>query len=78
MKTISLGGASFCLDAMLEKGGSVTMMINSPNGDEQVQVQGQVVWNESNQSFGVKFDQAKDNVQQQIQSWTKDLNKAAS
>lgn len=78
MKTISLGGASFCLDAMLEKGGSVTMTINSPSGDEHVQVQGQVVWNESNQSFGVKLDQAKDNVQQQINSWTKNLNKAAS
>lgn len=78
MKTISMGGASFSLDAMLEKGGSVTMTINSPTGDEQVQVQGQVVWNESNQAFGVRFDEAKGAVQEQIQNWTKELNKAAS
>lgn len=45
------------LDA--RKGGIVTMMITSPDGKEQVQVQGQIVWNEKNETYGVQFEQGQ-------------------
>ena len=77
MNTISLGGASFKADAMLERGGLVTLQIASPDGGEQVQVQGQIVWNEQNQSYGVQFAGARDNVLSRIRGWSKDLVKAA-
>ena len=77
MNTISLGGASFKADAMLERGGVVTLQIASPDGGEQVQVQGQIVWNEQNQSYGVQFAGARDNVLNSIRGWSKDLVKAS-
>lgn len=36
LKTISLGGASFCADEALEKGGIITMKISSPDGKDLV------------------------------------------
>lgn len=77
VKTISEGGVSFCADSMLEKGGIVTMMITSPDGREQVQVQGHVVWNEQNGAYGVKFDEAKDSVLDHIRNWSRNLAKAS-
>jgi subtilisin family serine protease/Tfp pilus assembly protein PilZ len=76
MKTISEGGISFCADQMLEKGGMVTMMITGPDGSQQIQVQGHVVWNEQNQSYGVAFDEAKEGALSAIRSWTSNLIKA--
>ncbi len=77
VKTISEGGVSFCADSMLEKGGIITMMISSPDGSEQVQVQGHVVWNEQNGAYGVKFDEAKDSVLDHIRNWSRNLAKAS-
>lgn len=77
MKTISKGGASFKADALLEKGGLVTLQISSPDGQEQVQVEGRVVWSEKNQSYGVQFAESKSSVLQSIQSWTSNLVKAS-
>lgn len=79
MNTISLGGLSFkAADAMLEKGGVVTLQIASPDGGEQIQVEGRIVWNEQNQSYGVQFQGAKDKVLESIEGWTSNLSKAAS
>lgn len=76
MNTISLGGLSFKADAMLERGGVVTLQIASPDGVEQVQVEGHIVWNEHNQSYGVQFDNARDSVLNSIRAWTRSLVKA--
>jgi hypothetical protein len=77
MKTISLGGASFEADTLLEKGGIVTLQISSPDGAEQVQVAGHIVWNEQNQKYGVQFDNVKTGVMDSIRHWTKRLARAA-
>lgn len=76
MNTISVGGASFKADAMLERGGIVTLQIASPDGGEQVQVEGRIMWNEQNQSYGVQFEDAKEGAISSIQGWTSALNKA--
>lgn len=77
MNTISMGGASFKADAMLEKGGVVTLQIASPDGNQQLQVEGHIVWNEQNQAYGVQFADAKDSVLSSINTWTKGLVKAS-
>lgn len=76
LKTISLGGASFSADEALEKGGIVTMKIASPDGKEMLEVQGQVVWSEANQAYGVQFAGAGQGALSMIQQWTKGLMKA--
>jgi subtilisin family serine protease len=76
MKTISEGGISFNADQLLEKGGVVTMMITSPDGAQQIEVQGHIVWSEQNQAYGVKFDEAKEGVASAIRSWTSNLIRA--
>ncbi len=73
MKTISLGGLSFSAESALEKGGIITMKIASPDGQELVEVQGQVVWCEKNQAYGVQFANASDQVLSSINGWTKTL-----
>ena len=76
VNTVSLGGISFDADAMLDKGGIVSMQITSPDGKEQIQVEGQVVWNENNHSYGVQFAETKEGVKSMIQNWTRKLVKA--
>jgi len=71
MNTISMGGLSFNVDEMLEKGGSLTMKIKGPDGGE-IEVEGRVVWSEANQSYGVQFSEAV----QSIQGWTNQLAKS--
>jgi len=77
MKTISQGGLSFEIDSMIEKGGVVTMNIASPDGSQQVQVMGQVVWCEKNQAYGVKFSELQQKVSEQIGQWTNGLSKVS-
>jgi subtilisin family serine protease len=74
MKTISVGGLSFNAEHMLEKGGIVSIKIHSPEGSEQIEVQGQIVWSQANQSYGVQFKQAPQSI---IERWTKGLLKAS-
>lgn len=74
MNTISMGGLSFNVDEMLEKGGTLTMKIKGPDGAE-LEVEGRVVWSESNQSYGVQFSEAKQGFAQTIQGWTSQLVK---
>ncbi|WP_413584694.1 S8 family serine peptidase [Bdellovibrio sp. HCB274] len=73
MNTISQGGLSFNTDQALEKGGIVTMRIQSPDGNEVIEVQGQVVWSEANQAYGVQFANAKQGTLAMIQQWTSNL-----
>lgn len=75
LKTISLGGASFSADEALEKGGIITMKIASPDGRDLVEVTGQVVWSEANQSYGVQFAGAEQSTLAMIQKWTSGLMK---
>lgn len=75
MNTISLGGLSFKADAMLEKGGVVTLQIAGPDGGEQVQVEGRIVWNEKNQAFGVQFEGARESALSRISGWTSSLRR---
>lgn len=75
MNSISLGGAGIDTDALLERGGIVTLCIESPDGEQQVQVQGRVVWSEEKKSYGVQFCDAKDETITAIGGWTKSLNK---
>lgn len=77
MNTISVGGIGFDVDAMLDRGGSVTVLIQSPDGDEQVSVEGRVVWQESGGRYGLQFDQAKESIQNRILAWTSSLKKAS-
>jgi subtilisin family serine protease len=75
LKTISLGGASFSAEEALDKGGIITMKISSPDGRDMVEVQGQVVWNEANQAYGVQFAGAEKRTLSMIQKWTTGLMK---
>nr|WP_295899817.1 S8 family serine peptidase [uncultured Bdellovibrio sp.] len=75
MNTISEGGLSFNTDQALEKGGIVTMRIQSPDGHEIIEVTGQVVWCEKNQAYGVQFANAKQGTLAMIRDWTAGLIK---
>jgi hypothetical protein len=77
LNTISVGGLSFKADTMLEKGGIVNMTIESPDGQECVQVQGHIVWCEKNQAYGVQFDEKRESIISAIRSWTAGLVKAS-
>lgn len=77
MRTISEGGLSFEANTMIERGGILTMQIQSPDGKESIQVQGHVVWNEENKSYGVQFDHAREGVRGLIRDWTQRLVRVA-
>jgi len=72
-QTISMGGVSFNVDQALEKGGLVTLQIASPDGNEKIEVQGQIVWNEHNHAYGVSFNESKAGVIAAIQTWSRSL-----
>lgn len=77
MRTISEGGLSFETNSLIEKGGIITMSIQSPDGKDIVQVQGHVVWSAEDKSYGVKFDEAKEGAINSIRGWTKKLVRVA-
>ncbi|MFZ4404496.1 MAG: S8 family serine peptidase [Pseudobdellovibrionaceae bacterium] len=77
IRTISAGGVSFNATEALEKGGIVSMKIQSPDGTNTIEVEGHVVWSEQNQNYGVQFNNASDGVKGMIQQWTKNLIKAS-
>lgn len=76
MKTISVGGLSFTADELLDRGGTVSIQISSPDGTEQFQVQGHIVWSEENKAYGVQFDEQRSYVKEAIKQWTGKLSKA--
>ncbi len=75
MSSISLGGARIDTDALLEKGGVVTLNIASPEGDQQIQVEGRIVWSEEKKAYGVQFCDIRDEAVAAIGGWTKSLSK---
>jgi hypothetical protein len=75
LNTISQGGVSFNADTALEKGGIVTMKIQSPDGNEIIEVQGSIVWSEKERSYGVQFQQTRQGALAMIQDWTRSLAK---
>lgn len=77
MNTISMGGLSFNAEAALEKGGIITMKIASPDGREEIEIQGHVVWSENSKAYGVQFSGAKEGALSAISQWTKGLAKAS-
>ena len=74
MKTISMGGLSFNIDEMLEKGGSVSMKIKGPDNKE-IEVEGRVVWSEANHAYGVKFEEEKGMFTDAFMGWKNKLVK---
>ena len=76
VSTISLGGLQLNTDAWLEKGGAVTMKIRSPDGRDELEVEGKVVWSEEQKRYGVAFANANESVLTSIQKWTQSLLKA--
>lgn len=77
MSTISQGGVGFSTNAMLERGSVVSMVIKSPDGVEQVHVDGEVVWKDAEQAYGVQFAQVTDGVMGAIRRWSSLLAKAS-
>ncbi len=77
VSTISLGGLQLNADTMLEKGGAVSLLITGPDGVEQIQVEGRVVWSEEQKHYGVQFANAETSVLNSISSWTRNLMKAS-
>lgn len=76
VSTISLGGAQLNTQAMLDQGGIITMTIASPDGKDQIQVQGKVVWREECKSYGVQFANTNETALAAISRWTQSLVKA--
>jgi hypothetical protein len=62
---------------LLKDGSVIKMMISSPDGQSQIEVQGHVVWSEQNKRYGVAFDGIGDALKNQIGVWTKGLPKAS-
>ena len=76
VSSISLGGAQVNADAWLENGGIVSMKIASPDGRDEIEVQGRVVWSEENKRYGVAFSEStSDGALASIQRWTASLVK---
>ena len=64
-------------DALLEKGGVVKMQIESPDGQELIEVEGRVVWSAENKAYGVQFQDASSSALNSISRWTRSLSKAS-
>lgn len=76
VNSISMGGVSLQTDAWLENGGVVTMSIKSPDGREEIQVGGKIVWSEEKKRYGVAFEGADSSSLNSIARWTSGLLKA--
>jgi len=77
VKTISVGGSDLNTEQLLSEGSIITMTICSPDGFQQIQVQGHVVWSQAQKRYGIEFKNLADEVRAQIASWTRGLAKAA-
>ncbi len=82
VSSISMGGVQLATDASdpdawLENGGVVSMTIKSPDGKEQINVAGKVVWVEEKKRYGVAFEGADTSVLNSIGRWTASLLKAS-
>lgn len=76
VSTISLGGVQLNTEAWLEKGGVVAMSIRSPDGRDEIQVEGKIVWSEESKRYGVAFANAQETALSSIRRWTQSLGRA--
>ena len=76
VSSISLGGVQLNTDAWLENGGVVKMSIRSPDGRDEIEVEGCIVWSEEKKHYGVAFSGAQETTMQAISRWTQGLLKA--
>lgn len=73
VSSISMGGVQLNTDAWLEQGGVVTMSIRSPDGKDEIKVEGRVVWSEEKKRYGVAFENADDSIKSTVARWTQGL-----
>ena len=78
VKTISLGGLQVNTEALLEEGGIVTMTVSSPDGKEQIQVEGAVVWSKEQEAYGVQFAKEENEFFKFFTGWAKSMVKEGS
>ncbi len=77
ISTISLGGVQLNTQAMIENGGIVKMQISSPDGKENIDVEGKVVWSAAKKAYGVAFNNAPHSALYRISQWTKSLQRSS-
>ncbi len=77
MKTLSVGGLSFDANDLIEKGSLVTMTIQNPTGQGEIEVQGRIVWSAEQRAYGVQFQGTSQSMVNRITNWTKSLAKAS-
>lgn len=73
ISTISLGGMGINSPVPLAEGTVVKMVVQGPNGAEQIEVKGQVVWSTSEKKYGIAFTDVQAGVQSIIKRWTSSL-----
>lgn len=76
LSSISMGGAKVNVDSLLEQGGVVNMSITTPDGKDQIDIQGHVVWCEEKKAYGVQFEENQEKALGQIGQWTTALAKS--
>ena len=74
VNSISQGGVRVNAEELIEKGSIVTLCITGPDGNETVQVEGNIVWSEESQECGIQFAENK-MAQATVAGWTKGLKK---
>lgn len=78
VSSISMGGARVDTEALLENGGVISMSISSPDGSQQIEVQGRVVWSEEKKAYGVQFHNTKETAIDGLRKLTSKLAKSSS
>ncbi len=73
VSSISMGGVQLNTNELLERGSVIKMTITGPDGQDQVEANGHIVWSESQKSYGVQFDGATQTIREKISQWTKSL-----
>jgi len=78
VSSISMGGAKVDTEELLENGGVLSMSISSPDGSQQIQVQGKVVWSEEKKAYGVQFCETKEKAIEGLRELTGKLAKSSN
>lgn len=77
MNTLSMGGLSFSAEDLIEKGSLVTMKIENPSGQGEIEIQGRIVWSEERKAYGVQFQNASESLVDRLMNWSKLKKNAA-
>ena len=73
VSSISLGGIQLNTEELLEKGSVVAMSISSPDGKDQLDVNGHIVWSEEQKAYGVQFERTSETLRDKITRWSRSL-----